>query len=197
MINTLPAAAKLVGTKVPIAGPDRAVYPNRHLLAAGVLDTVEMRIGVEYEKHDPGEPEDFEDYCDTREADGFGAGGEVTCPGCEEIDEDEVCEWCCGTGIVTVEQWDRWFEANQGCRDFGKNCEKNCKKASCPHDKLRCLLDIPVLVLEARKLDGKWKQRGDSVRGFELKGLVRNPAALLRYLSLVASSLGFDLVCDD
>jgi len=198
MIRNLPKSTSL-NSPVVIAGDGAAMgyRKNRHLEAAGVFDTVGLRIRVEQQQHEPSEPEDFSELLATRKVKNFGYAGKVMCPGCEETGEGETCGWCYGSGMVTVDVWDLWFTENQGCRLFAEGCEKNCKLSSCPQDELRCLLDVPVLVLEARKLGGGWSNRGDSIRGFNLKGLAAHPKALLRYLSLVATSLGFGLLGDD
>jgi hypothetical protein len=198
MIRNLPNSASLA-SPVVIAGEGRAttLCKNRHLEAAGVFDTVGLRIRVEQQRHEPAEPEEFFELLESRNGKKFGYAGKVVCPGCEETEEGETCGWCGGSGLVTVDTWDLWFTENQGCRFFAAGCEKSCKLSSCPQDELRCLLDVPVLLLEARKLGGGWTNRGDSVRGFNLKGLAAHPRALLRYLSLVATSLGFGLLGDD
>lgn len=195
MIKDLPKAKPLLEGKVVLTPAH--IAKNRHLAAAGLYDTVELRLSVVHQQHEVEEPEDFDDLVELRSSKGFGlAGGKVACPGCEEVDDDELCDWCGGSGLVSVPVWDAWFMQERGCRLFAKGCETFCKLTSCPHDELRCLLDVPVLVLEARKLGGAWAERGNSVSGFKLKGIAANQPALMRYLSLVAVSLGFGLIDD-
>jgi len=194
MITNLPKAHNLLSAPFVLTGKD--IINNRHLFAAELFDTVELRLHIEYQTHEPEEPDDFDDLMEIRNSKHFGFAGKVTCPGCEEVDDDETCEWCGGNGLVTVEAWDEWLEQEKGCKSYVKGCERGCKRKSCPHDELRCLLDVPVLVLEARKMSGNWTSRGDSVQGFKLKGIVGKPDALRRYLSLVATSIGFGLLDD-
>lgn len=196
-MSDFPTMQQLMAAPVDIAGPARKIR-NPHLDAAGVLGTVEMRLKVERQRLAPGEPEDYEMLLELRNSKTFGANGfSVVCPGCEEADEDETCAWCGGTGIVDPETWDRWFDEERGCLNHSPGCEKICKRPSCSYDRLRNPVDIPVLILQARKLNGSWKAAGDSLSGFRLKGLVTNPAALMRYLDLVALAVGMPPVVED
>jgi hypothetical protein len=182
----------------------------RHLAAAGLFDTVELHLGVERQLHEPDMSEEAEEIADLlqiRRSAGFGLKrnpqtgkmepGLVSCPGCEETEDDETCGWCQGVGLVSVDIWDRWFESERGCPDHAAGCEMKCPRTQCAHDELNCAVDLPVLVLKSRKMGGSWSPRGDSVRGFGLKGLVAKPAALHRFLSLIATAAGFGLISDD
>lgn len=196
-MSDFPNMQELMAAPVAIAGPARKVR-NPHLDAAGVLGTVEMRLKVERQRLAPGEPEDYEELLELRNSKGFGSCGKiVACPGCEEADEDVACQWCDGRGLVDIDTWDLWFREERGCLDRAGGCEKTCKRPSCSHDRLRNPVEIPVLILQARKLNGAWKAAGDSLSGFRLKGLVTNPAALMRYLDLVALAVGMPPVVED
>jgi hypothetical protein len=213
MITNLPTMAQLekgVVIKGPVS-PTSLAGKHRHLEAAGVFDSVELRIRVEHQPHVPGvdsadEDSEVAELLSMRRATGFGTRVNpktgkrepcaVVCPGCEETDDDETCPLCEGSGLVAVEVWDRWFEEERGCTEYYLGCEKDCTRGICPHDELNCAVDLPVLLLESRKLRGDWKAQGNSVVGFKLKGLAFRPSALHRFLSLVAVGAGFGLVDD-
>lgn len=189
--------ADLLESPVMIVGPG-AKIEDRHLAEVGAKSTVQMRLRLEHQHLSAPEidQDEIDDLLSLRNTDGFGSKNSVACPACEEAG-DGPCPWCHGNGLVTLDQWDTWFEEQHGCLQYKEGCERWCKRSSCPQDERRAELYVPVLVLEAKKLDGSWTRRGDSVSGFRLDGLVRNKPAMWRFLSLVATSLGFGLVDDD
>jgi hypothetical protein len=197
--STLPLAKELE-QGVVFKNGDAAL--DRHLAAAGLYETVELRLRLEHDLRAPEDPEGLDDLIEMRRTKGFGDKGKVICPQCEgagtmDDEDDEECDLCEKDGMVSPATWDVWFEENMGCLSHAAGCEKKCERTVCPHDERRCDVDIPILFLQTRKLAGSWKGRGNSLDGFDIdKGIAVNPAALHRFLSLIACAAGFGVVAD-
>jgi hypothetical protein len=156
-------------------------YPNRHIAVAGVQKRLALKLGsFSYS-------EEAEAWERTRESLGKGL---VICPECEEAAEEGVtCELCDGNGMIPREKWEEWYFETKACRDFAPGCEKACKRNDCIHDQQRAPFSVAFLALDVH--DGtKWVHRGDSIKGFKLKGLAKNEAALRRFLNLTAATAG-------
>lgn len=179
---------------------------NRHLAAAELFDGVSLRLRAKRQRHEPDVQdlnEHHESLVEIRNTPGFGTTTRlpgdkpvaclVACPGCEDVDEEEDCDLCGGSGLVTVADWDQWAEEELGCLRAAPACERTCTSKTCPYDEMRIPVDLPILVLDSQKDSGAWSARGNSLTGFKLNGLCKRPSALHRFLSIVATGAGFGL----
>lgn len=184
--NLLPSLQNLMTGPVIIKPLDPTYIRHRQLRAAKLSGNIYLRLRL-ITLDEAGDADEWEEHRKTL------GSGVVMCPECEVNEtEPSECDLCEGDGMVTREEWDKWYFTNKSCRDYKDGCEKTCRFSRCSYDLARSAQSVLVLALDAASAGGtaKWQTRGNSLDGFRLEGLCGNVAALARYINLVADSVG-------